>query len=639
MSQRLWQIFKATPVILGASLLVANNSIAAETSAAQTPSQQAEVSTTSEFNPDRADSILAQAAPNFGTETTQSPREILDQIDHYNNINGINQELENDSMEQVNNVNQLRDVSPEDWSYQALRSLVERYGCIVGYPDQTFRGNRSLTRWEFAAGLNACIEQIERLIAASEAVLREDLEKLLRLAQEYEAELASLGGRVDNLEGRVAFLEDNQFSTTTKFTGQVFIYTSGSWRGDDIKAEGLFNSVFFSDPEQKESEPRRDENNRPRRRIVDFDPEITLSYYTFLRFNTSFSGKDSLILQFAVGNTFRAPVNDFLSAGFLNSSGTPFALQTGTPEANSVVVHELYYEFPAADNLLVVVGPRIQVYNYFDTNRFTFFINGADSFNSSGSTQFSAIDRGSGAVVVWDINETFKLTAGYVGNNTEFLPPPRGNSASDPRRGLFGGTYNIMAELDIAPTDNLNLRFIYTRNRLEAEPEGPNKGLIGGAIGEPIPYGYADDGFGGDLRHAFGDLFLFNFDWLVTEGFGLFGRYSYGSTELTPRNSERSRGEINSQSLQLGFAFPDLGKEGAQATFSYLIPFSILDGRKFLVSGAGDGGVGYEFEVNYFYPLTDNISLSPSFYVIARPNNFNSNPAIYVGNLRVQFDF
>ena len=628
MSYRLWQVFLVTPVIFGTSLLVNSNSIATETSVVTTIPQQTEVLHDREVK--LANSRLAQSVSNSDTETIPEPRKLLEAIDRYNNINSINQELENDSIGQVNNVNQLRDVSPGDWAYEALRSLVERYGCIVGFPDQTFRGNRTLTRWEFAAGLNSCMEQIERLIANSEAILREDLEKLQVLAREYETELVSLKGELDNLENRLTFLEDRQFSTTTKFSGQVFMYLSGAWRGDDLMAEG--SSVFnvFT--------PSRDENNRPQRRIVDSNAETTLSYYTFLRFNTSFNGEDSLILQLATGNG-TAPANDLLSAGFFNSSGAPFGLQTGTPNANSVIIHELYYDFPVKDNLRIVVGPRIQVYNYFDTNRFTFFINGADSFNSSGSTQFSAIDRGSGAFVIWDINDTFKLSTGYVGNNTEFLPAIRGASASDPKRGLFGGTYNIMAELDIAPTDNLNLRFLYTRNRLEAVPEGNNKGLVGGAIGEPIPYGFADDGFGGELRHAFGDVFLFNFDWLVTKRFGLFGRYSYGSTKLTPKNSDRKKGKINSQSLQLGFALPDLGKEGAQATFSYLIPFSILDGRKFLVSGGGDGGVGYEFEVNYFYPITDNIAIAPSFYVILNPNNFDSNAPIYVSNFRLQFNF
>ncbi len=638
----MWQlvgsVFKATPIILVTFFLMSKNAvseaalgaIAEENTESLTFIPENDFSSNSNIEQDSEKSIFAQTLPNPTDQTTEDSAAILEQIRQYNNISGNQPKLNHDPMAQINSVNQLRDVSPTDWSYQALRSLVERYGCIVGYPDRTFRGDRAISRYEFAAGLNACIQQIERLIAQSEAIIREDLELLKKLAQEYETELAFLGSRVDNLESRVAFIEDNSFSTTTKFTGRVFTYLSGAFRGGNIKAEG--ESVFGV------FQPSRDENNRPRRRIVDYDPSVTLSYYTFLRFNTSFSGEDSLILQLAAGNG-RAPANEFLSAGYFNSSGTPFALQTGTPNANSVVIHELYYKFPATDNLRVVVGPRIQIYNYFDQNRFTYFVTGADSFNSSGSTQFSAIDRGSGAILVWDINDTFRLTTGYVGNNTEFLPGGRGSSASDPRRGLFGGTYNIMAELDIAPTDNLNLRFLYTRNRLEAVPDGVNKGLVGGAIGEPIPYGFADDGFGGELRHAFGDVFLFNFDWLITDGFGVFGRYSYGSTDLTPRNSDRKKGSIDSQSLQLGFALPDLGKEGAQATFSYLIPFSVISGRKYLVSGGGDGGVQYEFEANYFYPLTDNIALSPSFYVILKPNNFNSNGTIYVTNLRAQFNF
>ncbi len=63
-----------------------------------------------------------------------------------------------DGMEQVTSISQPTDVRPTDWAFQALQSLVERYGCIVGYPDKTFRGNRALSRYEFAAGLNACMD-------------------------------------------------------------------------------------------------------------------------------------------------------------------------------------------------------------------------------------------------------------------------------------------------------------------------------------------------------------------------------------------------------------------------------------------------------------------------------------------------
>lgn len=127
------------------------------------------------------------------------------------------------SMEQVTSVSQLSDVQPGDWAFEALRSLVERYGCIAGYPDGTFRGNRALSRYEFAAGLNACLNQVERLISAnvSDFVRKPDLVTLQRLQEEFKVELASLGTRVDKLEGRVATLENNQFSTTTKLIGQV----------------------------------------------------------------------------------------------------------------------------------------------------------------------------------------------------------------------------------------------------------------------------------------------------------------------------------------------------------------------------------------------------------------------------------
>ena len=157
-------------------------------------------------------------------------------VENKNTLSQIQQYNETQSMSQVTSVSQLRDVSPTDWAYEALRSLVERYGCIVGYPDRTFRGNRALSRYEFAAGLNACMQQMERLIAASEAVLKEDIAKLQRLMKEFEAELAALGARVDNLEGRVAFLEDHQFSTTTKLYGEVTLNLADAF-GDNVDAQ------------------------------------------------------------------------------------------------------------------------------------------------------------------------------------------------------------------------------------------------------------------------------------------------------------------------------------------------------------------------------------------------------------------
>ena len=118
----------------------------------------------------------------------------------------LNSQSTSNSLSQVTSVSELRDVQPTEWAYEALKSLVERYGCIVGYPDRTFRGNRALSRWEFAAGLNACMNVMERLLQENVAVVREDIDKLKTLAQQFEQELAQLGARVDNLETRTAYL-------------------------------------------------------------------------------------------------------------------------------------------------------------------------------------------------------------------------------------------------------------------------------------------------------------------------------------------------------------------------------------------------------------------------------------------------
>jgi hypothetical protein len=63
---------------------------------------------------------------------------------------------------QVTSISQFRDVSPNVWAFEALRNLVDEYGCIEGYPDGSYRGDRALTRYEFAAGMNACLEAFER---------------------------------------------------------------------------------------------------------------------------------------------------------------------------------------------------------------------------------------------------------------------------------------------------------------------------------------------------------------------------------------------------------------------------------------------------------------------------------------------
>ena len=546
--------------------------------------------------------------------------------------------LDSDEMSQITNVQQLRDVSPTDWAYEALRSLVDRYGCIAGFPNQTYRGNQPLTRYEFAAGLNSCLNQIERLIASND-IDSTDLATIERLSQEFESELATIEGRVDELESRTAVLEDNSFSTTTKLLGNLFLNVTGATADGDVLAETVSLDAPFN-----LRRAGRDANNDPIVTTIEDDPEITYSYYTWLNFSSSFTGQDNLNIQLVAGNG-NSPANNFVSAGLYNTFGTPFTDQTGTASGSSdVELREAFYDFPIGEKLRVVVGPRINWYRYFDNNAYTFFLTGAGSFNSSGGTLVNPIDRGSGAVVTYDFNDLLTFKLGYLGENTEFLPAAFFNTSSDPNKGLFSATQTLTAEIDFAIAERANIRLMYTRATLDNnqpifDGDGNLTGFgVGGATGEPI-YGVVDDGFGGTIGDAPADTFSVNFDWAIIDSLGIFGRYNYGSTSIRPRNPDLENGEVNAQAFQIGVAFPDLGKEGALGTLSFVVPFDVTDGEEFLVSGSGDGGTQYDFEATYNFPVNDNISLLPAFYWIANPNNFDDNPDIYVGNLRMQFRF
>ncbi len=112
---------------------------------------------------------LGQSCAVFGSlgifmqlaSANEAPANIDDSLEQ------VNQYAQQSTLQaQVTSVSQLSDVQPTDWAFLALQSLVERYGCIAGYPDGTYRGNRALTRYEFAAGMNACLDRVNELIGS-----------------------------------------------------------------------------------------------------------------------------------------------------------------------------------------------------------------------------------------------------------------------------------------------------------------------------------------------------------------------------------------------------------------------------------------------------------------------------------------
>jgi len=138
-----------------------------------------------------------------------------------------------------------------------------------------------MTRYEFAAGLNACLERITQLIApdTTNFATKEDFATLQRLQQEFAAELTTLRGRVDALEARTAQLEANQFSTTTTLSGSASFVIRDSFGGENV-----INTSKPSD-------------------IIDANANPVLNYGLNLDFLTSFFGQDSLRIRLKASNS------------------------------------------------------------------------------------------------------------------------------------------------------------------------------------------------------------------------------------------------------------------------------------------------------------------------------------------------
>ncbi|NMF57570.1 iron uptake porin [Pseudanabaena yagii] len=564
-------------VLLGLSVLAAATGVSAENQS------QAKVQSKASSTP-----VLQASLPTTEVKVNESET-----------IRAINTELNRPKQEvaqNVTSVSQLSDVKPTDWAFTALQSLVERYGCIAGYPDRTFRGKQATSRYEFAAGLNACLDKINEIISAglADKVSKEDLATLQKLQEEFAAELATLRGRVDALDAKVTKLEAQQFSTTTKLSGLAFFNVTG--------ATG--NNAVLNPAGAPQA-----------------TPNITMSGLVWLTLNTSFTGKDSLVTQLAAGNG-NSPFNNYTAGSLFNTTGVPFTDQQAGSGANLFVLRELSYTFPVFEKASLVVGPRVNFYKYFDNIRFIYPWN--TSFNSINSTLLTNAKRGAGAVFLTPLGNQFDFKIGYLAESNEF---GTNGSASNPNQGLFGGNNALTAELGFKPSDAFKFRLLYSRTNLAA-----NAGVVGGAGFTPSLPGTVINANNGQS-----DVFVANFDWLVSKGFGLFGRYGYGTTNvnLTAGGSTN----VVMQTFQVGAAFPDLFKEGAQALISFGMPFNFTSGKGSLATGAGDGGTQYDLELSYVYPISKNISLVPSFYTIFSPNNFNSNPTVFVGNLQAVFSF
>lgn len=97
----------------------------------------------------------------------------------------------------------FKDVPTDHWAYEAIDYL-QQQGLVEGYPDGTFGGNRTFTRYEMAMVIARIYSKLEDMVGSFEGGNCDEVQAQLdRLANEFKDELAELGVRLDKLEGQV----------------------------------------------------------------------------------------------------------------------------------------------------------------------------------------------------------------------------------------------------------------------------------------------------------------------------------------------------------------------------------------------------------------------------------------------------
>lgn len=448
--------------------------------------------------------------------------------------------------------------------------------------------NRAITRYEFAAAFNACLNKIERTIYSLSNTYsnREELAVVQRLQADFATELKTVTTRLDNLEQRVANAFDNQFSTTTVVRGTVDFNLISAFGDHKAVASG--------------QQPREDLNENP-----------TLSARVNLNFDTSFTGKDRLRTSIRAGN-----VSNFGSS----VTGTDMTRLIGAVNTNNEVrLGSLFYEFPIGGNRgKVAIAPLAD----FPTRIFP-ALNPVSSISNFGAeSPIYSFAFGTGAVVYYNFTDKFAAGVSYLTT-----------SGSNPVEGLFGGQYTALGQVTYTPSNRLAIAFTY--GHYYAREPGSTVNVTGskGSTFAQLPFG----GSTATSSNAYGLQFTYKaIDKLILGGWvSYFNARAEGSPRLNDFEGSQAA-HANIWSWAVTAVVPDLGKLGSQLNFVVGMPPKVTSND---VSSRLDRDTSMHFELSYRYPLTDRVFITPGVLLITNPEHNAANDSIWIGLLRTTFTF
>ena len=513
-----------------------------------------------------------------------------------------------ESKNQVTSVNQFSDVLPTDWAYQALSNLVEKYGCVAGYPNGKFKGGNAMTRYEAAALLNACLDRVSEVT--------DELQKLLN---EFDSELTVLTSRVDGLESKVGQLQAQQFSTTTKLRGEVSFVIGGT---PNFNFPAVTNTAAVAavrgtrltgvGPAQ-----RIEACNFGTANCVGASAAVpartakpnatTFNYDARLAFDTSFSGKDLLRTRLRSGNFSSLPFGSGSQVFKLDKAEQ----SQGTGTSSNVWIDRLFYTFPVGDEIKLTAGALVR-----NTEILTFIPSAykadiLDFFNLAGVSGTYNKATGAGFGFNWKQKVAkgkpfLVFDANYIAQSS-FDNSTIGAFDSDSginfltQFGVRGPNYGAAIAYRYGSA-NSALRDANLANSVVVSGKSLNGVSIAG-FWEPLDSGWVPS---------------------ISAGYG----YYDGGTGIANAASTTT---ITTQSWMVGLQWKDVLLKGNNAGFAFgQAPFSTDSG----LGVSSSQSMMYEFF--YKYQVSDNISVTPAIFWV---NDYQRNAGSYTWGGVIQTTF
>jgi hypothetical protein len=506
------------------------------------------------------------------------------------------------SSDQVSSVAQFSEVKPADWAYQALANLIQTYGCVAGYPDGTYRGPRTMTRFEAAALLNACLDRVS-----------ETTDELKKLLKEFERELAVLRGRVDGLEARVGELEALPFSTTTRLRGvATFVVGANSFSGD--AQPDLFDSLILLGIGGLPFTSNTVHYAKTARAL---DAATAFAYDVSLYLDTSFTGKDLLRARLRAGNFGNSPWFGTNNPIGLNALEVAYEELCGQADCGDVVsVNRLFYQFPMGSGFTATIGGRVRQDDMLALWPSAYPADTAlDVFTYAGAPGAYNKSLGAGGGLWWK-SGGFSLSASYVSLNGDQGSPGLGTSFGESCDNNSGGIATSCSQSTFtgqiaygAESFGLALAYSYAQG---------GAGLYGG---NGTPLAVAASSFANNASSVgisgYWSPFLNGLIPSISAGWGISGyRLEDGGVLFSWIDGARS------QSWYVGLQWSDVLAKGhafgmavGQPTFLTSLDTAIPDEPNLRIPNDGN----YAWEWWYKIQVRDSITITPAIYYLSAP--------------------